>query len=457
MQMTWCQVRASRQPPADLDRGPAARPGVDLVEHQSPGGVGRRARPRSQHDPGQLTAGRALVHRAGRGAGMRDQPQLDVVDATRAEGDLPAEHHGRPGRPAAETTATARARGIARPASSAAAARRTRGPPATGPRRPGRRGRPLRRPTTRSRLGDQSPRPSRRPRLELQQPLHRLASVTSERTVDVGAVRAGQRGEVGAALLHGGRRIGSRRCPRRRRRGRRRRRRAGTPASRIRGPEVGELRVEVPLGRADAAAPAETMSTAPGSRHRPAGSATRAACGRLGGPDRRLGVLRGGAARCRVRRPRRRSARSARCPPAEHAATPPRHRPARPLGDVGQLGPHRGEPGVPLAVVGQRLGDGLAGEPVEGGPLGRGLAAGAAAPRTGRARPRGPRRAGRQRSRAPPGRRPRPGPAVRDHRRTGRSAKPAALVELAAGLPDPAPRSAQSGATGRLPSTKARS
>ena len=82
-------LRERAQPPADLDRGPAADAGVDLVEDErarrrvAPGAVGERDLD-GEHDAGELAAGRALAERAGGRAGVRDQQQLDAVGAVRA-------------------------------------------------------------------------------------------------------------------------------------------------------------------------------------------------------------------------------------------------------------------------------------------------------------------------------------------------------------------------------------
>ncbi len=80
--------RQPGQPAADLHRGPASHPGVDLVEDH------RRYRVRAgqrdlerQHDPRQLPAGRAFVQRLRRRARVGDEPQLDLVDAVRARDD----------------------------------------------------------------------------------------------------------------------------------------------------------------------------------------------------------------------------------------------------------------------------------------------------------------------------------------------------------------------------------
>ena len=70
------------EPAADLDRGLAADPGVDLVEDERRhrAGAGQRDL-EGQHHPGQLAAGGALVQRRGLGAGVGGQQELDVVDA----------------------------------------------------------------------------------------------------------------------------------------------------------------------------------------------------------------------------------------------------------------------------------------------------------------------------------------------------------------------------------------
>ena len=73
------------QPTADLDRRPAAHPGVDLVEDHGRHRV--RAGQRhleGEHHARQLTARRTLVQRLRRGPGMGDKPQLDLVDTVRA-------------------------------------------------------------------------------------------------------------------------------------------------------------------------------------------------------------------------------------------------------------------------------------------------------------------------------------------------------------------------------------
>ncbi len=69
------------QPPPDLHRGATAHPGVDLIEdHRGALGRGRKDDLQRQHDPGQLTAGRALAQRQYVGPAVRGEPELDSVD-----------------------------------------------------------------------------------------------------------------------------------------------------------------------------------------------------------------------------------------------------------------------------------------------------------------------------------------------------------------------------------------
>ena len=83
--MTWWVRREPGQPAADLDRGPAADARVDLVEHHRRHRVGAGEHHLDgEHHPGQLTAGRALVHRRGAAPGCAEQQQLDLVDAVGA-------------------------------------------------------------------------------------------------------------------------------------------------------------------------------------------------------------------------------------------------------------------------------------------------------------------------------------------------------------------------------------
>ena len=79
------------QPAADLHRGLTADTRVDLVEHQR----GRAARTGEdhldgEHHPGQLAAGGALLQRQRRRARVRQQPQLHLVGAVRADAGLDA-------------------------------------------------------------------------------------------------------------------------------------------------------------------------------------------------------------------------------------------------------------------------------------------------------------------------------------------------------------------------------
>ena len=82
---TWAVRASCGQPAADLDRGLAADAGVDLVEDEGRhrAGLGQRDL-EGQHHPGQLAAGGALVQRAGVGAGVGREQELDLVDAVRA-------------------------------------------------------------------------------------------------------------------------------------------------------------------------------------------------------------------------------------------------------------------------------------------------------------------------------------------------------------------------------------
>ena len=122
--ITWWSRRQPGQPAADLDRRPATDAGVDLVEDHGGHRLGAgQAHLDGQHDPGQLAAGRAALHRQGRarpGCGCsristsstpsgRRRP-VRAVDDQRCS---PA-----PGVRGATVTRT-RASGIARPASSA--------------------------------------------------------------------------------------------------------------------------------------------------------------------------------------------------------------------------------------------------------------------------------------------------------------------------------------------------
>ncbi len=84
--MTWASRGQPGQPAADLDRGLAADPGVDLVEHEGRHRVGAGEHDLDgQHDPGQLAARGALAERQGRRAGVGGQPDLHLVGAVRAE------------------------------------------------------------------------------------------------------------------------------------------------------------------------------------------------------------------------------------------------------------------------------------------------------------------------------------------------------------------------------------
>jgi hypothetical protein len=85
----WSRAsRASRRPTST-----AARPadaGVDLVEHHDRHGVAAGEHDlHRQHHPGQLAAGGAAVQGPRRGARVRGEQQLDVVDALRPGGQPP--------------------------------------------------------------------------------------------------------------------------------------------------------------------------------------------------------------------------------------------------------------------------------------------------------------------------------------------------------------------------------
>src|SRR3954453_4587271 len=70
-----------RQAPADLPGRLPADPGVDLVEDHDRYRVGAGEDDlNGQHYAGELTAGRALVHRPRRGAGVRGEQQRDLVE-----------------------------------------------------------------------------------------------------------------------------------------------------------------------------------------------------------------------------------------------------------------------------------------------------------------------------------------------------------------------------------------
>ncbi len=86
----------SGQAAPDAQRRAAADPGVDLVEDEGGHRVGRAEHHLDpEHHPRQLTAGGALGQRPWRGAGMRRQHQLDLVDPVRAGGSQPP--RARPG------------------------------------------------------------------------------------------------------------------------------------------------------------------------------------------------------------------------------------------------------------------------------------------------------------------------------------------------------------------------
>ena len=77
--------RQAGEPAAHLDRRAAADAGVDLVEHEARHVVDPGEHDlEGEHDPGQLAAGGASVQRPCRGTAVRDQLELDVVDARRS-------------------------------------------------------------------------------------------------------------------------------------------------------------------------------------------------------------------------------------------------------------------------------------------------------------------------------------------------------------------------------------
>ena len=83
-----------RQAAAYLDRRLAADPGVDLVEDHQRHRVGAGEHHLDgQHHPRQLTAGRAPVQGPRRGAPVRLEQQLDIVDPVRCHSDAPAVDH----------------------------------------------------------------------------------------------------------------------------------------------------------------------------------------------------------------------------------------------------------------------------------------------------------------------------------------------------------------------------
>ena len=80
--MTWWLLASAASRRADLGGGPAAHPGVDLVEDQRRHRVGiGQHHLQSEHHPGQLTAGGALADRQLRRARVRDQHDVHLVDA----------------------------------------------------------------------------------------------------------------------------------------------------------------------------------------------------------------------------------------------------------------------------------------------------------------------------------------------------------------------------------------
>ena len=81
------------QPAPDLHGGSAADAGVDLVEDHQRDRVGAGEDDLDgQHDPRELTAGRALLQRPRRRAGVGHQQHLDLVDAVDRRGERAAAH-----------------------------------------------------------------------------------------------------------------------------------------------------------------------------------------------------------------------------------------------------------------------------------------------------------------------------------------------------------------------------
>ena len=119
--MTWaCSARAASRAP-DVERGPAADTGVDLVEDER-GRHRRLAAPAEhhlerEHDPRQLAAGGGPGHAARGGTRVGREQDLDVVDAVAATSRTPlavGQRHavgvGRAGASATWTTALPMAR-----------------------------------------------------------------------------------------------------------------------------------------------------------------------------------------------------------------------------------------------------------------------------------------------------------------------------------------------------------
>ena len=143
---TW-EVRASAgEPPSDLERGPAADPGVDLVEHERRHRVrGRRGPPQTRASPGTARRPEApLAIGRGRRPGVRGQQQLDLVDPLRTGDDghraVTEVDRQAVGVGSCRTSTTRRAAGIASSASSAVT-RAARAAPPPCDRRPAQRGR----------------------------------------------------------------------------------------------------------------------------------------------------------------------------------------------------------------------------------------------------------------------------------------------------------------------------
>ena len=117
---TCADLGQPREPAADLDRGLAADPAVDLVEderrHRAGAGQGDLE---GQHHPRQLTAGRALVERARLAPGVGGEQELDLVDPRRPEPQRPrADREARRRSRVCRTTTSSTAWGIARRSSS---------------------------------------------------------------------------------------------------------------------------------------------------------------------------------------------------------------------------------------------------------------------------------------------------------------------------------------------------